>query len=137
MTTPLAQRFRGGVEVVFADLKLFVPALNRPLLKKHANTFRDIQSVPGPQPLQDGANQGVDLAELFEKQCAMVYDALLLNYPELALERFDDIVDMQNMQVAFPAACGNLMHAHEIKAKNAMAESLYGSSTGTQTPPDL
>ena len=135
MTIALAQKFRSGVEVVFADLKMSVPALNRTLLKKHANTFRDIQNAAGAQPSQDG--QAVDVADLFEKQCAMVFDALQLNYPDLTLERFDDIVDMQNMQVAFPAACGNLMQARDAKAKNELAGSHYGSLTGTQTPPAL
>jgi hypothetical protein len=117
------------VAVLFASTTMVVPPLNRTLLKKHAPTLRDIQA------LATGASEALDPSDLFDKQCAMVFDALLLNYPQLKQEDFDDLIDMHNMQAAFPAACGNLAQAREVNAKNAAAESLYGSSTGTQTPP--
>lgn len=127
MTTTL----RPGVVVLFASTALTVPPLNRTLLKKHASTLRDIQKIA-----LEGA-EAVDASELFDKQCDMVFDALKLNYPDLTQDGFDDLVDMHNMQAAFPAACGNLAQARDVNTKNAAAEFLYGSSTGTQTPPAL
>ena len=122
---------RTGVAVLFASTAMTVPPLNRTLLKKHASTLRDIQK------LASGGAEDIDASEVFDKQCNLVFDALKLNYPDLTVEEFDDLVDMHNMQAAFPAACGNLAQAREVNAKNAVAESLYGSSTGTQTPPAL
>ena len=127
----MTNTLRPGVVVLFASTAMTVPPLNRTLLKKHASTFRDIQKIA-----QEGV-ESADASDLFDKQCAMVFDALKLNYPDLAEEAFDDLVDMHNMQAAFPAACGNLAAARDINTKNAAAESLYGSSTGTQTPPAL
>lgn len=133
MTTliPLAQRFRGGVAVNFADLELHVPALNRSLLKKHSTVFQAIQKMA----LGDASN--VDAQAIFDMQAELVFDALLLNYPTMTKEQFDDVVDMLNIQVAFPAACGNLAQASDVKAKNELAVSHYGCLTGTQTPPAL
>lgn len=130
MTTPvpLAQRFRGGVPIKFADLEMHVPALNRTLLKKHSATFQSIQKMAL------GASSDVDAQGIFDMQAELVFDALLMNYPTLAKQEFDDVVDMLNIQAAFPAACGNLAQAYDVKAKNALAESPYGSLTGTQTP---
>lgn len=127
MTTTL----RPGVVVLFASTAMTVPPLNRTLLKKHASTLRDIQKIA-----QEGG-ESLDTSDLFDKQCDMVFDALKLNYPELTEDKFDDLVDMHNMQAAFPAACGNLAQARDVNTKNAAAESLYGSSTGTLIPPAL
>lgn len=129
MTHPKPQR--PGVAVLFASTTMVVPPLNRRLLKVHAHTLRDIQK------LATGASDTLDASDLFDKQCAMVFDALSLNYPGLTQEDFDELIDMHSMQAAFPAACGNLAQAREVTAKNALAESLYGSSTGTLTPPAL
>lgn len=127
----MTHTLRPGVAVLFASIAMVVPPLNRTLLKKHAPTLRDIQA------LATGAVDAIDASGLFDKQCEMVFDALSLNYPDLTQDAFDDLIDMHNMQAAFPAACGNLAQAREVNAKNAAAESLYGSSTGTQTPPAL
>lgn len=121
---------RPGVAVLFASTSMVVPPLNRTLLKKHASTLREIQS------LATGAVDAIDASDLFDKQCEMVFDALKLNYSDLTQAAFDDLIDMHNMQAAFPAACGNLAQARDVNAKNAAAEFLCGSSTGTQTPPD-
>lgn len=130
----MSHTLRPGVVVLFASTAMTVPPLNRTLLKKHASAFREIQKVAATEAedLKD-----IDPADLFDKQCAMVFDALKLNYPHLTEEAFDDMVDMHNMQAAFPAACGNLAAARDINTKNAAAESLYGSSTGILIPPAL
>lgn len=105
-----------------------VPPLNRTLLKKHASAMQQIQEAAQ-------SPESANASAMFDLQCDMVLDALRLNYPDLSQEAFDDVVDMANIQEAFPACLGHLAAVSEAKAKNAMAVSHSGSLTGVPTPP--
>ncbi len=124
---------RPGVEINFAGHILTVPPLHRLLWKKHAPTsFKQLAD------LEASLQSGQDMAaaeQSFDLQCAVVFDALHLNYPSLSQDDFDGIADVLSMQAAFPAAMGDVARARSAVSKNAQAVSPSGILTGMPTPP--
>lgn len=132
-TTPTAQPLRPGIEVNFAGHLLTVPPLHRLLWKKHASTsFKQLGDLEGQI---QGKEDMAAADQAFDLQCAVVLDALRLNYGNLTQDEFDGMFDVVSMQAAFPAAMGDMNRARSAVAKNAQAVSPSGPSTGMPTPP--
>lgn len=125
---------RPGIEVNFAGRVLTVPPLPRLLWKKHSSkSFKKLAELEKQTQTTEDMSL---IGESFDIQCAVVYDALRLNYAQLTQDEFDEIIDVVSMQAALPAAMGDMDRARSAAAKNAQAVLPSGMLTGMPTPPE-
>lgn len=118
----MTQKTVVGIPVEFPGRgSLYIHPMTRAIIKKHKEGFRKLE--------QGGFESNLDI---FDFQADVIFDCLQLNYPEIATEEFDELLNAQNQPIAWLALNSDFKGVDE--AKKALSVLQSGSLIGTVTP---
>jgi hypothetical protein len=118
----MSQKTAVGIPVDFPGRGLlYVHPMTRTIIRKYKEGFRKLE--------QGGFESNFDI---FDFQADVIFDCLQINYPDLAAEEFDDLLNAQNQPIAWLALNSDFKGVDE--AKKALSVLQSGNLIGTATP---